>query len=400
VFFPIGDEIPSRSRPWLTWTLIALNVAVFAAVNLPLQAAGDDEALMGVFSQWGFDRRHPVSIQLVTSMFLHGGVAHLAGNMWMLWIVGDNVEDKIGRLRFLLLYLIAGILAAWAYVITSMIAPELSTVIGDTLGRTVEVGVSPLIGASGAIFGIMGTYFVFFPEARIKMLLWFFFFVQIVPVRAKWIIGIWVLQDLVLTILARGPSAGSVATAAHVGGAIFGIAAGVWLKPRVGGGGVGDAWDVHTGFSTTQDDRFRTPWARLGPRMVSATPTESQLVAIEDAIAREVRAGRIDSALDLYPRYESMAREKPLPGAVQIEIAHELFRRGLPTEAYEAYQRYLETNARGDDVPEACFRVGVLLGRAFGRTAEAKQYLVRASTDHLDEGMRKFALEEIDRQTA
>ncbi len=400
MFFPIGDEIPSRSRPWLTWTLIAINVLVFALVNLPLRAAGDQDALMQVFAQWGFDQRFPISIQIFTSMFLHAGVAHLAGNMWMLWIVGDNVEDKIGRRRFLLLYLIAGILAAWAYVITSRFAPELGHVIGTALGQEAVPVVRPLIGASGAIFGIMGTYLVFFPEARIKMLLWFFFFVQIVPVRAKWIIGIWVLQDLVLTILARGPSAGSVATAAHVGGALFGIAAGVFLKPRVGGGGSGDAWDVHTGFSTTHDERFRTPWSRVGPRIVPVTPTESQLVAIEDAIAREVRAGRIESALDLYPRYESMAREKPLPGAVQIEIAHEFFRRGLPTEAYEAYQRYLETDPHGDDVPEACLRVGVLLGRAFSQTADAKSYLERAVSSHPDPEMRRVAAQELARQKA
>jgi membrane associated rhomboid family serine protease len=396
VFFPIGDEIPNRSRPWLTWSLIALNIAVYLAVNVPLDVAENDAGLMQVFADWGFDQRHPLSIQLVTSMFLHGGLAHLAGNMWMLWIVGDNVEDKLGRPRFGLLYLLSGMIAAWAYVITSTFAPEVSQVIGDQA----EPIVRPLIGASGAIFGVMGTYFVFFPEARIKMLLWFFFFVQIIPVRAKWIIGIWVVQDLVLTILARGPSAGSVATAAHVGGALFGVAAGVYLKPRVGGGGIGDAWDVHTGFASTQDERFRTPWARLGPRMIPATPTESQLVAIEDAIAREVRAGRIDSALDLYPRYESMAREKPLPGAIQIEIAHEFFRRGLPTEAYEAYQRYLETDPRGVDVPEACFRVGVLLGRAFGNCADAREYLERAAAEHVDPEMRECAKTELERQAA
>jgi hypothetical protein len=270
--------------------------------------------------------------------------------------------------------------------------------VGRAIGETGETVVRPLIGASGAIFGIMGTYFVFFPEARIRMLLWFFFFVQIIPVRAKWIIGIWVVQDLVLTILARGPSSGSVATAAHVGGALFGVAAGVVLKPRVGGGGVGSTWDVHTGFSTSHDDRFRSPFARLGLRITPATPTESQLVAIEDAIAREVRAGRIDSALDLYPRYESMAREKPLPGAVQIEIAHEFFRRGLPTEAYEAYQRYLETDPRGDEVPEACFRIGVLLGRAFASCSAARPYLERAAAEHPDPDLRRVAEEEIARQ--
>ena len=395
MFFPIGDDNPSRRRPLLTWTLIAVNVLVYLLVNLPLRGEGGDEALYGVFAQWGFNQAHPLSIQLFTSMFLHAGVAHLAGNMWMLWIVGDNVEDKLGRVRFLALYLAGGILAAWAFVVTSSFTPE----VREALGEAAVQGVVPLVGASGAIFAVMGTYLVFFPEARIKMLLWFFFFVQIVPVRAKWIIGAWVLQDLVLTLLTGGDAAaGSVATAAHVGGALFGVATGVWLKPRVGGGGVGDAWDVHTGWASTQDVRFQTPWHGVGPRPTSVRPTESQLVAIEDAITREVRAGRIESALDLYPRYESMDREKPLPGPVQIEIAHEFFRRGLPHEALQAYQRYLRTAPRGDDAAEANFRIGVLLGRAFSKPDEARPYLERAAGAHRDPRIRDFAQAELDRR--
>ncbi len=393
MFFPIGDDNPSRTRPWLTWSLIAVNVAVFALVNLPTRAAGGEAALYEVFANWGFDQRHPFSVQILTSMFLHGGAAHLAGNMWMLWIVGDNVEDKLGRLRFGALYLAGGVLATWAYLVTSSFTAEVREVIGD---QAVQ-GVVPLIGASGAIFAVMGTYLVFFPEARIKMLLWFFFFVQIVPVRAKWIIGAWVLQDLVLTVLARGAAAGSVATAAHVGGAVFGVAAGVWLKPRVGGGGLGDAWDVHTGFASSQDERFRTPWHGVGPRPVSIRPTESQLVAIEDAITRDVRSGRIESALDLYPRYESMDREKPLPGPVQIEIAHEFFRRGLPHEALQAYRRYLRTEPGGVDAEEASFRVGILLGRAFAEPHEARPFLARAAARHPDPTIREFAASELAR---
>jgi membrane associated rhomboid family serine protease len=397
VFFPIGDDHPTRSRPYVTWGLIAINVAVYLFVNLPAQSRGGDEALFGVFTQWGFDQTHPVSVQLFTSMFLHAGIAHLAGNMWMLWIVGDNVEDKLGRLRFIGLYLAGGVLAAWAYVVTSSFTTDVREAIGDELTQQII----PLVGASGAIFAIMGTYLVFFPESRIKMLLWFFFFVQVVPVRAKWIIGAWIFQDLVLTVLTRGDTAaGSVATAAHVGGALFGIAAGVWLKPRVGGGGIGNAWDVHTGFASAQDARFQTPWHGVGPRPTPVRPTESQLVAIEDAITRDVRSGRIDSALDLYPRYESMDREKPLPGPVQMEIAHEFFRRGFPHEALQAYRRYLRTWPRGDDAAEASFRIGILLGRAFGNPAEAQEHLERAAREHPDRGIRDFATAEIARHRA
>ena len=104
--------------------MIAVNVLVFLLVNVPIRMEGGDAALYGVFSRWGFDQAHPLSIQLFTSMFLHAGIAHLAGNMWMLYIVGDNVEDKLGRGRFLLLYLAGGLVAAWAFVVTSAFTPE------------------------------------------------------------------------------------------------------------------------------------------------------------------------------------------------------------------------------------------------------------------------------------
>ncbi len=392
MFFPVGDDNPSRRAPVVTWTLIALNVAVFVAVNVLGWGRGAGD-LRDVFLRFGFDQRHPFSPRILSSMFLHAGLLHLAGNMWVLWIVGDNVEDKLGRARYLLLYLLGGMCATWAYVVTSRFAPA----VGEVLGSEGPVSAVPLVGASGAIFAIMGTYLAFFPEARIHMLLWFFFFVQVVPVRAKWIIGAWVLQDLALTVLSRGPASGSVATAAHVGGALFGIAAGVFLKPRVGGGGAGDPWDVHTGFASHADESRRPGWFSRGPRVMPALPTESQLVAIEDAIVREVRAGRVDSALDLYPRYEAMAREKPLPGPVQIEIAHEFFRRGLPNEAHDAYQRYLETFPRGDDAAEACFRLGILFARAFGRPDDARTYLGRAAAEHDDPKIREFAQQELGR---
>ncbi len=394
MFIPIGDDNPSRARPLVTYVLIAINVAVFLLVNVPAIAAGPEQ-LGAVFAAWGFDVREPFSSNLLTAMFLHGSIWHLLGNMWVLWIVGDNVEDKIGRARYAILYVSGGLIASWAFVATSGLAPAAAQALGDA---TLTAAVPPLVGASGSIFAVMGTYMVFFPEARIRMLLFVLFFVHVIPVRAKWIIGAWVVQDLALTILARGPAAGSVATAAHVGGALFGILAGLWQKPRVGGGGLGDAWDVHTGFASSSADRHRVTWIENSmPRVAPPDPSESHLVALEVQIVRDVRAGRLDAALDLYPRYEAMAREQPLPGPVQIEIAHELFRRRLAREAYEAYQRYLETDPNGPDAAEACFRLGVLLGRSLDKRAEAVAYLQRALMDHPDQMARAFAKDEIDR---
>src|SRR6185436_11937237 len=112
---------------------------------------------------------------LVTSMFMHGGWAHLLGNMWFLWIVGDNVEDKLGKIRYLALYLVGGAVAALTFAAiarASKISPELLEALG---GRH-----PPLVGASGAIACVMGAYLVFFPEARVRILWWLFFYVQVI----------------------------------------------------------------------------------------------------------------------------------------------------------------------------------------------------------------------------
>ena len=377
MLFPLGDDNPTRNRPYVTWLLIAVNVAVFVTFNLQMP----DEALGEWTLAWGYDVADPFSRQLLTSMFMHGGIAHLLGNMWVLWIVGDNVEDKLGAGRYLLLYLLGGCAAGLAYVLVTHVAGS-SPEILEKLGRE-----PPLVGASGAIAAVMGMYLVFFPEARIRLLLWWFFLVRIILVRAKWFIGLTLLLDLFSSVLAGRAAAGGVATMAHVGGGVFGILAALALRRSVGGGGEGDAWDVHTGFAKRPGAGDRQ-WsdARLppAPRMAPEETDELSSSEMERTISHLVRNGQVRQAIDVYPAYVAMAREQPLPPDVQIEIAHELYRQWLPKEAVPAYLRYLATNPDGDDTPEAKFRLGVLYARGLGRSDEAVKWLTEAAREHPD----------------
>lgn len=377
MLFPLGDDNPTRNRPYVTWLLIAVNVAVFVAFNLQMS----DEALAEWTFAWGYDVADPFSRQLLTSMFMHGGIGHLLGNMWVLWIMGDNVEDKLGGARYLLLYLLGGCAAGLAYVVVARVAGT-SPQILEQLGRE-----PPLVGASGAIAAIMGMYLVFFPEARIRLLLWWFFLVRIIPVRAKWFIGLTLLFDLVTSAMSRSAATGGVATMAHVGGGVFGILAALALKRSVGGSGEGDAWDVHTGFAKRPgaDDRQWSD-ARLppAPRMAPEETDELASSELERTISHLVRNGQVRQAIDVYPAYVAMAREQPLPPDVQIEIAHELYRQWLPKEAVPAYLRYLATDPGGDDAPEAKFRLGVLYARGLGRADEAAKWLAEAAREHPD----------------
>jgi hypothetical protein len=224
--------------------------------------------------------------------------------------------------------------------------------------------------------------------------MWWFFVVRIIPVRAKWFIGLTLALDFVLSVVAHGASSGGVATMAHVGGGVFGIVTALILKPMVGGGGEGDAWDVHTGFAK----RMRAgaePWheARIpgGARMTPEEHDEFELADVERSITQLVRGGRVREAIDVYPAYVAMSREQPLPDDVQIEIAHELYRQWLPKEAVPAYRRYLDTHPDGDDVAEAKFRLGVLYARGLSRREDAAKWLREAAAEHHDPQIRAAA---------
>jgi membrane associated rhomboid family serine protease len=150
--------------------------------------------------------RIPFWLTPLSSMFLHGGFAHLAGNMWFLWVFGDNVEDRLGHARFFLFYLLAGLAAAASQV---LVFPR-STI--------------PMVGASGAIAGVLGAYVVLFPRARVRSLLFLFVFVQMIDVPAFILLGIWFLAQM----LSASSSAPGVAWFAHLGGFVFGLLA---VKP-------------------------------------------------------------------------------------------------------------------------------------------------------------------------
>ncbi len=148
----------------------------------------------------------PPWMTVITSMFLHGGFIHLGGNMLYLWIFGDNVEDAMGHARFAAFYLVSGILAAYA---NAAVSPE-STV--------------PMIGASGAISGVLGAYFILYPRARVVTLIPIVFYVQIVSIPAIFVLGFWILAQIVNGLMSLGLTGGGIAWFAHVGGFFAGMA--------------------------------------------------------------------------------------------------------------------------------------------------------------------------------
>jgi hypothetical protein len=212
---PLHDNNPRHSFPWITLTLIAVNSAIFFYEAFAIEGAR--EALFASYAlvparTTGFFSGEAVApsaaiFPFFTSMFLHGGWMHLIGNMWFLWIFGDNVEDRTGRLGYMLLYVASGLAGSVGHVLFS---PDSAL---------------PTVGASGAISGVMGAYLITFPRARILTLVPIVIFLTTIEIPAFLILLYWLLLQFLSGAASLGADAGQggVAWFAHVGGFVAGI---------------------------------------------------------------------------------------------------------------------------------------------------------------------------------
>lgn len=209
---PLKDDIPTTRPPIVTVSLIVLNVLVFLyQISLGPQQKAFIYALGAVpfeivnkvdlAPQIGL----PLKATIFTAMFIHGGAFHIFGNMLYLWIFGNNVEDTLGHSRFLLFYLVCGIIAAYSQI---LINPQSKI---------------PMIGASGAISGILGAYLLLYPHARVQTLIFLGFFIQIVRVPAIIVLSFWIIVQLINGTAALSMGGGGVAWFAHIGGFAGGL---------------------------------------------------------------------------------------------------------------------------------------------------------------------------------
>jgi membrane associated rhomboid family serine protease len=244
LLLPLSDAPNPGGRPYVTYGLIAANILVYALVSLPLGTRPPDtgspafQAYVDVVREQlppgvplraalantsaydlyvfehGYKPAAPQLADLFYSLFLHGGFLHLFGNMLFLWIYGDNVEYRLGRLAYLLWYLATGVAATLFFALFAS-------------GSTV-----PLVGASGAISGVLGFYFLWFPRNTVRLFVFLFpFFMNVVAVRARLVLGVYLFLDNVLPFLFSSSGGGGVAHGAHIGGFLAGLG-GAWMIDR------------------------------------------------------------------------------------------------------------------------------------------------------------------------
>jgi membrane associated rhomboid family serine protease len=216
---PLHDDNPTKTRPYVTWSLIAINIAVFVWQI----AEGYFTNPFPILFEWGeiplFIGRGEELHTMVTSMFLHGDPLHIGSNMLFLYVFGDNVEDRFGHGKYLILYLAFGIVAGLVHsyyalwVTGSATFPECAI---EGLQACV-----PAIGASGAVSGILGAYFIFWPRARIVTVIFLFYFIRLIMIPAVALLGFWFFYQVLQGLLGIG---GGVAVWAHIGGFVAGLA--------------------------------------------------------------------------------------------------------------------------------------------------------------------------------
>ena len=368
--FPIGDSPNPPGTPWVTYSLIATNVLVYLLISLPLSTQGVDanhpllgeylevvlrslpsgvspQQVLGQISaydlitfEFGFRPSSPSLIALFTSMFLHAGLMHLAGNMLFLWIYGDNVEHHLGRIPYLLWYLVTGLCAT-------------------ALHSLLDLGsVLPTIGASGAISGVLGFYFVFFPRNTVKVFIFFFpFLIDVIRVPARIVLGIYlIINNLFPFFATAGSSGGGVAYAAHIGGFIAGGIA---------------AWVMSRREMTGRPKEYRKPAAAM-----------KEVRSPADAITGAIGIGEYEKAAQLYFSLPAEKTRRLIPAEDSLAMGNWLSQNGHAEAALAVFRRVIRDFPVGPNTAAAHVGAGIVQLYQMGEPTAAYQHFLDALENH------------------
>jgi membrane associated rhomboid family serine protease len=283
--------------------------------------------------EYGFRPSHPSLVALFASIFLHGGLVHLLGNMLFLWIYGDNVEHRLGSLLY-----------TAAYIATGVVATSFHAVFNSDSGV-------PLVGASGAISGVLGFYFIWFPHNYVRlMVLLFPLVMDTVQVRARLVLGAYLVIDNILPFLGSSGTGGGVAHGAHIGGFLAGLL---------------------LALLTNRREVTATP-----NEYAAAEPDGSE--SLKARLRSAVRSGDLDEAARLYFALPPEATRQALMPAELLELGNWLERNGHMQAALIVYRRHLRDFPRGPGTAEAHLGAGRVLLNDFGEATAAYQHFLDA----------------------
>jgi len=345
MFFPYGDDNFLKNIPLVNILLITVNIFIFAVL-------ASQPGYEKVISQYGYTPATPYLTTIFTSMFLHVNVFHLLGNMWFLWLFGDNLEDKLGKLVFLIFYLLGG---GVALLIHSFAAGE-------------AVKNVPCIGASGAISAVMGGYIMLFPAAKIRCFIFIWFKPILFKMSAFMFLGIWFIGQLISSS-SVSPGSTGVAYWAHIGGFLFGAGCLFILKEY-----------VFPEMLLSEQKKAVKKNDRKFEAVINAAAQEKRerskgLECYKESIEECLKTKDITLALKKYAEFE----EESIPGALsehsQKLVAEELLKRNEKLLALQAYLRFLDNYKNSQEIPTVQCRLGLLYGKGLNDIAESIKYL-------------------------
>lgn len=352
MFLPIGDTPNPRITPYVTYLLIGVNVAVFLLLSLPLMVRQPDLndpllldylRILGVQGsisaqsvlehisaydlivfRYGYRPAEPSLISLGTTMFLHAGWMHLLGNMLFLWIFGDNVEHRLGAFKYLLAYLATGVCATLFF---AFFVPDSQV---------------PLVGASGAVSGILGLYFLWFPRNQVKVFIFFIIIFQVVQIPARLVLGFYLLIDNLLPFLINGGGGGGVAHGAHIGGFVAGL---------------GLAWTIDRGPGVLW--RWQ-PTGRMGPEeeRPSAAATERREPGVAEQISAWLQVGDLRRAASCYLNLKQRDERRQVNGEDVLQIGDFLLENKACDEALSVFRRFVSDRANDTRLARAYLGAG------------------------------------------
>jgi rhomboid family protein len=390
VFLPVGDSPNPPGTPWVTYLLIAVNVVVYLGL-LPLAGQGanpGDPALLEyltvlveergvsigqarqlagqisrhdlIIYQYGFKPAQPSVVDVFTAMFLHGGLLHLLGNMLFLWIYGDNVEHRLGKLGYLIAYLATGMAASG----------------GDAILRLDSA--IPSVGASGAISGVLGLYFLWFPRNRVRVWVFLFpLFANVIEMPARIVLGIYLIFDNIVPLLFTA-GRGGVSHGAHIGGFLAG-----WV--------LAFGWD-RLALARPERDLRRRP-ATEPPPSTAQDPAES--------FQTRLCSGRWEEAAEWFFATPHSVTRRGLGPEEKIQLGEVLAREDHPHAALAAFQRALADHPVGLGRVRAHLGAARVLMDALGNATAAYQHLYSALEEdpsQEEEAEARALLEELSRR--
>ena len=390
MIIPLGTDSRLRHTPYMNWALIAANAIIFVVFqhihhvrgHLILDLSHIDELTT---SNYDLSPVRPQLYAFFTYAFMHAGWLHLIGNMLFLYIFGNNVNDKMGHIGYLGFYLAGAVFAGIAYVLMPQARP------------------APVIGASGAIAAVTGSYLVLFPRSNVRIFYFWYFFGEY-EVPSFWFILFFFGQDVLLNFAGNT----GVAHVAHIGGTIFGFCVcGVllWLQllPR-------DQFDLvaiikqwnrrrqyrdmvskgYNPFDYTPRDRQQAPPPPPDPR-------QEQIMTVRAAVLEAVARHDLPTAAHLYLQLKQLDPQQALPKQAQLDVANQFSAEQLFPQAAEAYETLLRVYPKFEQIEQIELMLGLIYARYLGQYDQAKQYLERALLRLHDENALRMAREELAR---